>query len=285
MSGGISSHFSGKDSGQRTIKKSGGLSRIDWLEIWQYRELLYFLTWRDLKIRYRQTLIGVLWALLQPLLAMLLFTAVFGKFAKIPSENIPYPIFAYSGLLLWNFFSNAAVNSSNSLISNSNLITKIYFPRLIIPFSSTVAGIVDYLVAMSLLILLMVSYGRMPNGNLFFLPVVLALAFLTANGLGLWLSALNVKYRDVRYAIPFVIQLLFFATPIVYPSGIFPEKYRWLLSLNPIAGLMDAHRACLLGSKALDWHLFIGSGLIGLLLFLTGAIYFQKTERFFADII
>jgi len=258
---------------------------INLREIWDYRELLYFFVWRDIKVRYKQTLIGAGWAILQPFLTMVIFTIFFGKIAKLPSEGIPYPIFSYSGLLLWTYFSSAVLNSSNSLIGNANLITKVYFPRIIVPLSSAIEGMIDYFIAISILFLMMIFYGIFPNLRIIITPFLLFLAFFSAMGIGLWLSALNVKYRDVRYAIPFFVQLLLFTTPVIYPSNIISERFRWLFYLNPISGIIDAHRACILGYKPIDLSSLGISILVSIFLFITGTLYFSKTERFFADII
>lgn len=267
------------------IKPSKGWISLNLKDLWNYRELLYFLTWRDIKIRYKQTLIGATWAILQPFFTMVVFSVFFGRIVKIPSEGIPYPIFSYSGLLLWIYFSSAVANSGNSVIGSSNLITKVYFPRLIIPLSAALPGIVDYFIALCILILMMLFYGFVPNLFIIFLPLVVFFAFISATGLGLWLSALNVKYRDVKYAIPFFIQLLLFATPVIYPATMLPQRFRWLLSLNPISGIIDAHRACILGYKPIDWPLLGISILVSLFIFITGLYYFRRTERSFADVI
>jgi lipopolysaccharide transport system permease protein len=267
------------------IKPGRGWGGLNLGDIWRYRELLYFLTWRDIKVRYKQTTIGVGWAILQPLLTMVVFTVFFGKMAQIPSEGIPYPVFSYSGLLLWTYFSSSVSNSGNSLVNNTNLITKVYFPRTVIPLSSSLTGIVDYVIAMSILVVMMFLYGFFPKPRLLLLPLVFFLAFISATGFGLWLSALNVKYRDVRYVIPFFIQLLLFATPVIYPATILPERSRWLLFLNPISGIIDAHRALTLGHRPIDWCALFVSSTIGFLVFITGIFYFRRTERFFADVI
>jgi len=267
------------------IKPSRGWSAINFKDLWSFRELLYFLTWRDIKVRYKQTLIGAGWAILQPFFAMIVFTIFFGKMAKVPSEGIPYPIFSYAGLLLWTYFSTAVTHSGNSLVGNERLVTKVYFPRLIIPLSSSIAGILDYFIALSILILMIFYYNITVSPFLLMLPFLLFFAFIAATGLGLWLSAINVKYRDVRYAIPFFIQLLLFATPVIYPTSILPEKFRWLLSLNPISGIIDAHRTCILAHHPINWQSLGISVAMTLLIFITGAFYFRRVERFFADII
>ncbi|MGQ0792549.1 MAG: ABC transporter permease [Deltaproteobacteria bacterium] len=266
------------------IKQGTGFS-LNLRDLWRYRELLYFLTWRDIKVRYKQTIIGAGWAVLQPLLTMVVFTIFFGRIASIPSEGIPYPIFSYSGLLLWTYFSTSVSSSSNSLVGSANLITKVYFPRLIIPLSSAVAGVVDYFIALTILVLMMLYYGFAPGLSIVFLPATLVLAFISATGVGLWLSALNVKYRDVRYAIPFFIQLMLFATPVIYPADLAPERFRWLMALNPISGIIDAHRACVLGYKPIDWDFFLLSSAASVVIFLTGVVYFRRVERTFADVI
>ena len=267
------------------IKPSRGWVALDLRALWEYRELLYFLTWRDIKIRYKQTLIGAGWAILQPFLTMVVFSIFFGKMAKVPSEGVPYPIFSYAGLLLWTYFSTAVTNSSNSLVGSANLITKIYFPRLIMPLSSSLAGIVDYFMALIILIVMMFMYHTPLSPLLLLLPFLLFCSFFAATGFGLWLSAVNVKYRDVRYAIPFFIQIGLFATPVIYPTSILPEKYRWLMALNPMAGLTEAHRACILGHHAINGSSLAISLAVTALIFITGAFYFRRTERFFADVI
>jgi lipopolysaccharide transport system permease protein len=254
-------------------------------DLWHYRELLYFLTWRDIKVRYKQTVIGGAWAVLQPFLTMIVFTIFFGKVAKISSEGVPYPIFSYSGLLLWTYFSSSVSNSGTSVLSSTNLITKVYFPRTVIPLSSSLAGMLDYFIAATILLLMMLYFGFVPNLTILLLPFLLILAFISATGFGLWLSAFSVKYRDVRYVIPFFVQLLLFTTPVIYPVSIIPEKFRWLLFLNPISGIIDAHRVLVLGHKSIDWFSLGVSATVGLLLFISGLFYFRRTERFFADII
>lgn len=268
----------------QVIKPGKGWLSIDVKELWFFRELLFLFVWRDIKVRYKQTVFGAAWAILQPLLTMVVFTIFFGRIAGIESEGIPYPIFSYSGVLLWTYFSQALGNSGNSLLGNSHIITKTYFPRLYIPISSCMAGLVDYLVAFGILIILMFYYGIFPNYNIIFLPLVVFLCFLCVSGFGLWLSALNVKYRDIRYILPFFIQLMLFATPVIYPPSIFP-KYAWLLDLNPMTGIITAHRACLLGHQPLDWTTLCISAVLTIILFVSGLFYFRKTENFFADII
>jgi lipopolysaccharide transport system permease protein len=267
------------------IKPSRGWVPVDLKSLWEYRDLLYFLTWRDIKVRYKQTLIGAGWAILQPFFTMIVFTIFFGKMAKVPSEGVPYPIFSYAGLLLWTYFSGAVTNSGNSLVGSANLVTKIYFPRLILPLSSSLAGILDYFIALSILIVMMFIYKVTPSPMLLLLPFLLLCSFFAATGVGLWFSAVNVKYRDVRYAVPFLIQIWLFATPVIYPASMLPAKYRWILSLNPMAGLVEAHRACILGHHAINYQSLAISLAVTVFIFVSGAFYFRRMERFFADII
>jgi lipopolysaccharide transport system permease protein len=254
-------------------------------DLWQYRELLYFLTWRDVKVRYKQTLLGAAWAILQPLLTMIVFSLLFGGLGAMPSEGLPYPIFAFSGLLIWTFFSNSVTNSGNSLVGSSNLITKIYFPRLIIPAAAVAAGLVDLLLAFVIQVGLMIYYGVRPTWALTMLPVLVLLATLLALGVGMWLSALNVKYRDIRYAIPFLIQLWMFASPIIYPVSLLPEKWRWLLMLNPLTGIIQNFRIALFGHQAFALKSLGISALITVIVLGYSVFSFKRMERHFADIV
>jgi lipopolysaccharide transport system permease protein len=257
----------------------------DLLEIWNYRELLYFFSWRDLKVRYKQTAIGVIWSVLQPFITMVVFSVFFGKLAQIPSDGVPYPIFVYTGLLFWQFFSDGLNETSNSLIANKAIVSKVYFPRLILPISSVITKFVDFLIAAVILVCLMFYYGYTPHlGGLLMVPLLLVLTFLAATGLGLFLAALNVKYRDVRYALPFFTQLLLFITPVIYPASI-AGKYSAILALNPMMGVIQSARAALLGSTPINWMLILTSFITGLALLFIGLTYFKKTERYFADII
>jgi lipopolysaccharide transport system permease protein len=255
-------------------------------DLWSHRELLFFLTWRDVKVRYKQTSLGIAWAILQPLLTMLIFTVFFGKLAGIENRTggIPYPIFAYAGLLPWTFFSNALTNSGNSLIGSSNLITKVYFPRMIIPGAAVAAGLVDFGVAFLILGALMIYYGVVLSLTILMLPVLAVLTALLALGMGMWFSALNVKYRDVRFALPFLIQLWMFLSPIIYPSSFLPEKYRWFLMLNPLTGIIEGFRSALFG-KPLNWIALGISTSITLVVLLYSAYSFRRMEKNFADII
>jgi lipopolysaccharide transport system permease protein len=267
------------------IKPKKTFSFDDIKELWQYRELMYFFTWRDLKVRYKQTAIGVAWALFQPFITMVIFSIFFGKFAKIPSDNIPYPIFVYVGLLIWQFFSSALSDTSNCLISNQAIITKVYFPRLILPISAVLTKLVDFFIASIILIGLMIYYNYAPNFiGLLILPLLLLISFLAAVGGGLFLASVNVKYRDVRYALPFFIQILMFVTPVIYPASI-AGKYSWILAINPMTGVIKAAQAAILGNAPINWLLLLISFITTLILFIIGLIYFKKTERYFADII
>lgn len=257
----------------------------DITELWRYKELLYFFTWRDLKVRYKQTIIGVAWAVFQPLVTMFVFTIFFNKLANIPSDGIPYPIFVYTGLLFWQFFSNALSDTSNCLVSNQSIITKVYFPRLILPLSSVLTKLVDFGISASILLLLMIYYQFTPQlVSLIVIPIVLLISFMASVGLGLILAAINVKYRDVRYALPFFIQMLLFVTPVIYPASI-AGKYSWILALNPMTGAIQSARAALLGTTEINWLLIGISFSACLILLFTGIYIFKKVERYFADIV
>lgn len=254
-------------------------------ELWEYHELIYFLVWRDLKVRYKQTALGVTWAVLQPFLTMVVFTIFFGNLAKVPSDGVPYPIFSFAALLPWQLFANALSNSSNSLVSNSALITKVYFPRIIMPLSSIIGGLVDFFVAFLVLIGLMVYYGITPTSAVYTLPFFLLLAVLTSFAVSLWLSALNVKYRDVKYTIPFLTQFWLFITPIAYPSSLVPEKWKLIYGLNPMAGVVEGFRWALVGTSSLNWYVMSASVTIVFVLLVGGLIYFRYMEKTFADIV
>ena len=266
------------------IQPSRSWVALNLRDLWHYRDLLYILTERDIKVRYKQTFLGALWAVIQPLFTMLIFTLFFGRLAGMPSDGIPYPIFAYAGLLPWTFFSNAVTTSGNSLVGNSNLITKVYFPRMIIPIASVGAGLVDFAIAFGLLVVLMFYYGVAISINILMLPVLIAMTSLLAVGIGMWMSAMNVKYRDIRYALPFLIQLGMFATPIIYPASLVPEQWRWLLTLNPLTGIIEAFRAAFFG-KPFDWQSLGVSAVITLAILVYSAYNFRKMEKTFADIV
>jgi lipopolysaccharide transport system permease protein len=257
----------------------------DLRELWQYRELLYFFTWRDLKVRYKQTAIGAAWAIFQPFITMIVFSVFFGGLAKIPSDGVPYPIFVYVGLLFWQFFSSALSETSTTLISNQAIITKVYFPRLILPISSVVTKLVDFAIAVVILVGLMFYYGYVPHlTGILIMPLLLLISFMAAVGGGLILAAINVKYRDVRYALPFFIQILLFVTPVIYPASI-AGAYSKLLAINPMMGVIQNARAAMLGTTAINWVL-VGISLISTaVLMLVGIYVFKKVERYFADIV
>jgi lipopolysaccharide transport system permease protein len=267
------------------IRPAKGWNAINLRDLWRYRELIFFLIWRDISVRYKQTALGAAWAILQPFLTMVIFSVVFGQLAKIPSDGLPYPIFTYAALLPWQLFAYALSESSNSLITNERLITKVYFPRLIIPLSATLAGLVDFAIAFVVLLGLMAFYGIRPTGAVWTLPLFVFLALITALGAGLWLSALNVQYRDVRYTIPFLTQFWFFITPIAYPSSLVPGAWRTLYGLNPLAGIVEGFRWALLGTGNPPGALLAVSALAALGLCLSGAFYFRRMERTFADVV
>jgi len=267
-----------------SIRPPGRWAALNFRHLWDYRELSYFLIWRDVKVRYKQTLLGIAWAIIQPLLTMLIFTLFFGKLASVPSDNIPYPIFAYAGLLPWTFVSNAVTCSGNSLVGSSNLISKVYFPRMIIPMSAVGAALVDFGIGFVLLAALMACYGVVPTWSFLMLPPLVVLTAVIALGVGMLLSALNVKYRDVRHALPFVVQLWMFVTPIIYPASIVPQRWRLLLALNPLTSVIEGYRASMFG-RSFNWTgLGISSG-AALALFVCSAYTFRRMEKTFADII
>ncbi|MFX0196941.1 MAG: ABC transporter permease [Candidatus Hodarchaeota archaeon] len=267
------------------IKPSRGWVLPKMREIWTYRELLYFFVWRDFKVRYKQTALGALWAIIKPFSLMVIFSIFFGKLAKIPSEGIPYPIFTYAALLPWSYFAQSLSASSNSLVGNSHLITKVYFPRLIIPISSVLSGLVDFAISFSILLAMMLYYQITPTLAVLLLPVLILMAMVTALGVGLWLSALNVQYRDIRFTLSFLVQFWFFATPVVYPSNLVPERWRFIYSLNPMAGVVEGFRGALLGRGQLDWPTFMVSIIVTTLVLVTGTFYFRRMEKGFADVV
>ncbi|HWP46816.1 MAG TPA: ABC transporter permease [Candidatus Limnocylindrales bacterium] len=266
------------------IKPSKGWVSLKLGELWEYRELLYFLTWRDIKVRYKQTLLGAAWAVIQPFFSMVIFSLFFGHLAKIPSDGIPYPLFSYAALLPWNYFAHSLHQASNSLIGSSNLISKVYFPRLIIPISSVLSGVIDFAIAFTVLLGMMIYYSVWPTLEILLLPFFLLLALITALGTGTWLSALNVEYRDVRYVVPFLIQFWMFATPVVYPSSLLSEPWRTLYGLNPMVGVVEGFRWVLLGANP-PGALLVVSIWVSILLLVSGAYYFRRMEKRFADVI
>jgi lipopolysaccharide transport system permease protein len=257
-----------------------------WKDIWRYRELFFFLAWRDILVRYKQTAIGIAWSVIRPLATMLVFTVVFGTLAKLPSYGVPYPIMVYAAMLPWQFFANSLAESSNSLIDNANLLTKVYFPRLIVPAGSVIVGLVDFFISLIILCGIMAWYRFVPDVRMLLLPLFLALAFLASFGAGLWLSALNVKYRDFRYVVPFLVQFGLYITPVGFSSSIVPEKWRMLYFLNPMVGVIDGFRWAILGDAfPVYWPRLVLSSSLTLLIFIGGLFYFRKMERSFADVI
>ena len=267
------------------IEPRKGLFHLDLKSIWEYRELLYFLVWRDLKVRYKQTAIGVGWTVLQPLIAMVIFTVIFGHFAKIPSDGVPYPIFAFCGLLPWTYFATALNRCMVSVVADAQLVSKVFFPRLILPMAGTISGIIDFLISLALFLGLMVWYGFVVTWWLLTLPLFLMLALLTALAVGLWVSALNVRYRDVSYTIPFLTQVWMFASPIIYPVTMIPEKYRSLYSLNPMAGVIEGFRWALLGKANPDFAVMAVSAVVVVSVLAGGLVFFRRMERTFADVV
>lgn len=267
------------------IQSRKGLFQLDLSELWRFRELLYFMVWRDIIVRYKQTAIGASWAVIQPLINMIIFTLIFGVLARIPSNGVPYPVFAYTGLLPWAFFSQALTRGANSVVGSSNLITKIYFPRLMLPLAATAAPAVDFLFSFLMLLALMAWFHIAPGWGLLALPLFLGLAFMTAMATSLWLSSLNVRYRDVGYIIPFLSQVWMYASPVVYPVSLVPEKWRPLYSLNPMAGVIEGFRWALLGTGSLDFKVIAISSSVVVALLLGGIVYFKRTEQTFADVI
>ena len=268
------------------IIEAGRSERYYWQDLWRYRELFFFLAWRDILVRYKQTVIGLAWALLRPFLTMLVFTLVFSKLAKLPSEGVPYPILVFAALLPWQFFSNAFSSAGDSLISNSNMISKVYFPRLIIPISAIIVSFIDFLISGVILIGLMLWYGFMPSLHLLALPIFIFVAFAAATGAGLWVAALNVKYRDFRYIVPFVVQFGLYVSPVGFSSAIVPEQWRLLYSINPMVGVIDGFRWAILGGNTqFYWPSILLSFALVTIVLISGIFYFRKTERGFADLI
>jgi lipopolysaccharide transport system permease protein len=266
------------------IERSRGWVSLGLHDLWNYRELIYFFVWRDIKVRYKQTVLGAAWAIIQPLFTMLVFSLFFGRLAKVPSEGIPYPIFSYAALVVWSFFANGLANGSNSLVDSANLIKKVYFPRLAVPIATVLAGIVDFALAFTVLLVMMGHYRRIPTLHVLWLPLLLLLALATALAAALWLCALNVRYRDVRYVIPFLVQVWLFATPVAYPSTLLAEPWRTVYGLNPMAGVVEGFRWALLGTNTAPGPMIIASSLVALALLLSGAFYFRRMERTFADV-
>ncbi len=268
-----------------TIKPRSQWWHLNLKELWLYRELAFIFSWRDIKVRYKQTAVGILWAGLQPVLTVVIFSFFFGKLANIPSDDIPYPVFAFMGIVFWNYFSISLTNASNTIIDNESIVKKVYFPRLILPISSAVTPIVDLMIALTILVVMLFYYGFVPSlMSIVIVPILLITSFLAASGLGLFLASINLKYRDVRYALPFFIQMLMYLTPVIYPSSLVGEKYQWILALNPMTGVIETARAGILGVHPIDYQLLGIAVVIAIFMFVFGILNFKRAERFFADI-
>jgi lipopolysaccharide transport system permease protein len=267
------------------IEPTHGWVSLKLKELWDYRELLFFFVWRDIKVRYKQTVLGVSWAIIQPFFTMVIFSLFFGKLASVPSDGLPYPIFNYTALVPWTFFANSLTQASNSLVVSANMIKKIYFPRLTLPISSVLAGLIDFALAFIVLIGMMFYYGLFPTRNVIWLPFFLLLALVTSLGVGFWLSAMNVQFRDVRYAVPFITQAWFFLSPIAYPSTLLPLPWRTVYGLNPMAGVVEGFRWALLGTEVAPGPIVVVSSVVALLIFVSGAFYFRRMEKTFADVV
>lgn len=267
------------------IRPASSNFKIDFAELWRYRELFYIFSWRDVKVRYKQTVLGIIWVLFQPLVSTGIFSIFFGKIAKIPSNDLPYPLFVLAGLVIWNFFANGLTSSSQSLVGNQSILQKVYFPRLIIPISAIITAGIDFVITLIILLLACLFYGYYPNPLIFLLfPILLTILLLTISGLGMFLASLNVKYRDVRYALPFFIQTGLFVTPVIYPLSIIYDYRKWLLMLNPLTGIIETFRVLITGKGMVDYPLILLSLIISIIIFAFGLFYFRKTESYFADI-
>lgn len=267
------------------IEPSKGWVSLKLRELWEYRELLYFLIWRDIKVRYKQTVLGAAWAIIQPFFTMVVFSLFFGKLAQVPSDGIPYPIFSYTALVPWTFFAQGLSQASNSLVGSANLIKKVYFPRLSVPIATVLAGVVDFLLAFAVLLIMMFYYGIAPTLNIVWLPALVLLALISSLGASLWLSTMNVQFRDVRYTIPFLTQFWLFATPIAYPSSLLAEPWRTLYGINPMAGVVEGFRWALLGTDTAPGPIIIVSTIVAIVLLVSGAFYFRRMEKTFADVV
>lgn len=274
-----------KDALVIRIEPSKGWVSLKLKEVWDYRELLYFLIWRDIKVRYKQTVLGATWAIIQPFFTMIVFSLFFGALAKMPSDGIPYPIFSFAALVPWTFFANGLSKGSNSLVGSSNLIKKVYFPRLSIPIANTLSGIVDFVLAFGMLIGMMFYFGISPTINVLWLPFFLLLALITSLGVSLWLSAMNVQFRDVQHIVPFISQVWLYATPIVYPSSLLSEPWRTIYGINPMVGVVEGFRWALLGTQTAPGPIIIVSSVVATTLLISGAFYFRRLEKTFADVV
>jgi len=268
------------------IRATEGWTSLNLRELWEFKELVYFFTWRDIKIRYKQTVLGASWAILQPFLIMVVFSIFFGKLAKIPSDGLPYPIFSYAALLPWTFFSSGISKGSNSLVGGSNMLKKIYFPRMALPISSVLAGAVDFVLAFLVLIVMMFYYGIFPTANVVWLPLLLVMALISSLGVALWLAAMNVQFRDIRYIVPFIVQAWLFATPVVYPVSLIKDSFwQYVYALNPMVGVVEGFRWALLGTDTAPGPFIVISATVAVILLVSGAFYFRRMERTFADVV
>lgn len=268
------------------VIEAGHTERHYWKDLWRYRELFFFLAWRDVLVRYKQTVIGIAWSVIRPVLTMVVFTIIFGKLAKLPSGGAPYPIMVFAAMLPWQFFANSLIENSNSLVSNANMVTKVYFPRLVLPASTVIVSLIDFLISFAILTALMVWYRFIPDWHIFALPLFLLFAFMISFGFGLWFASLNVRYRDFRYIVPFIVQIGLYVSPVGFSSNIVPEKWRLLYSLNPMVGVIDGFRWAILGGgEQIYWPGFFLSLLVTAFISILGIWYFRKTERVFADVI
>ena len=267
------------------IEASSGWRLIDWRELWRYRDLFYFLVWRNVKVRYAQSILGIGWAVIRPVFSMIVFSIVFGNLAKIASDGVPYAVFSYAALVPWTYFSSALTGASGSLVGASGMISKVYFPRLIIPLTTVLSNLVDFAIALLILFGLMVWFGMQPTIWALLLPLLVLLMMLTATGLGMWLTALAIQYRDVNYGLSFAVQLLMYAAPVVYPASSIPQQYRWLYGLNPMAGVIEGFRSALLGTNPMPWDLLLPGTIVAIIVFIAGALYFRRMERIFADVV
>jgi lipopolysaccharide transport system permease protein len=266
------------------IRPRSGWQLIDWRELREYRDLFSFLVWRGVKVRYAQSALGIGWAVIQPVLSMLVFTLVFGRLAKVRSDGIPYALFSFVGLAPWTFFSNAVAEATNSLVGNANMISKIYFPRLVLPVAAVVGKLVDFAISLILVSVLMLVYRRTPTAGVLVIPLLVVLMVVAAAGVGTWLAALAVQYRDVKHGISFAVQILMYAAPVVYPASLVPERYRLLYALNPMVGVIEGFRSALLGTRAIPWDFIALGSVVALAGALGGALYFRRKERLFADV-
>jgi homopolymeric O-antigen transport system permease protein len=269
---------------QIIIQPSKGIQFINWRELRDYRDLLYFLVRRDISVLYKQTVLGFAWAIIRPLFSMVIFSVVFGKMAKVPSDGIPYPVFSYAALVPWSYFSTAMTSSTQSLIANTSMLTKVYFPRLLIPITPVLSGLLDFAIAFSFLGGLMMWYHIVPTWNILFLPLLMILMILMSAGIGMWLSALAIQYRDVKYAVQFLTQILMYAAPVVWPASLVPQKYRLIYGLYPMAGIVEGFRSALIGTRPMPWDLLLSGTIGAIFIALTGAFYFRAKERIFADV-